>query len=198
MPRTPNFPDTTDEVKSISLTYLRESGVLRPGYHVTTLSWNRNGNPTGRITLEVHMLPNTEPHLRLKYTYNDTPLDYRIDLETLPSNLPGQKNRPGRYRMRCPVSGRAAMVLYLYGSQGYFTHRLAYSQRLYYESQLMPAQLKPLIAPLALGRKLDEAYTARHAKGRKTHYRGKPTRWFTRLLALETKADRAAFGEMAH
>jgi hypothetical protein len=195
MPRTPSFPDTTEQVKSISLAYLRESDLLRPGYHVTTLSWNRNGNPTGRITLEVHLLPDTEPHLRLKYTYNDaTLLDYRINLELLPSNLPGQTNRPGRYRMRCPVSGRAATVLYLCGSQGYFTHRLAYGQRLYYESQLMPARLKPLIAPLALGRKLDEAYTARYAKGRKTHYRGKPTRWFTRLLALETKVDRAAFG----
>jgi len=200
MPRTPNFPDTTDEVKSISLAYLRESGLLRPGYHVTTLSWNRNGKPTGRITLEAHLLPECEPHLRLKYTFNDTtPLDYRIALEALPSNLPGHEHRPGRYRMRCPVSGRAATVLYLHGGNGYFAHRLAYpSQRLYYESQLMPASVKPLIAPLALDRKLDEAYTARHKKGRKTHYRGQPTRWYARLLALEAKADRTALVGLAH
>ena len=193
MPRNPNFPDTTDEVKSISLAYLRESGLLRPGYHVTTLSWNRNGKPTGRITLESHLLPDSEPHLRLKYTFNNvTALDYCIDLEALPSNLPGHENHPCRYRMRCPVSGRAATILYLHGSNGYFAHRLAYpNQRLYYESQLMPASIKPLIAPLTLDRKLDEAYTARHKKGRKTHYQGKPTRWYSRLLALEVKADRA-------
>ena len=192
MPRTPNFPDTADKVKSFSLAYLRESGLLRPGYHVTTLSWSRNGKPTGRMTLEAHLLPDCEPHLRLKYTLNDTtPLDYRITLEALPSNLPGHEHRPGRYRMRCPVSGRATTVLYLHGGNGYFAHRLAYpSQRLYYESQLMPASIKPLIAPLALDRKLEDAYTARYAKGRKTHYRGLPTRWFTRLLALEAKADR--------
>ena len=200
MPRTPNFPDTTDEVKSISLAYLRESGLLRPGYHVTTLSWNRNGKPTGRITLEAHLLPDCEPHLRLKYTFNDTtPLDYCIDLEALPSNLPGHKNRPGRYRMRCPVSGRAATILYLHGGRGYFAHRLAYpSQRLYYDSQLMPAGIKPLTAPLALDRKLEDAYMARHKKGRKTHYRGQPTRWYARLLALEAKADRAALIGLAH
>jgi hypothetical protein len=200
MPRTPNFPDTTDEVKSISLAYLRESGLLRPGYHVTTLSWNRNGNPTGRITLEAHLLPNCEPFLRLKYTFNDTtPLDYRIALEALPSNLPGHEHRHGRYRMRCPVSGRAATVLYLHGGNGYFAHRLAYpTQRLYYDSQLMPARLRPLFGPLALDRKLDAAYTGRYAKGRKTHYRGKPTRWFIKLQALEAKADRATLAGLAH
>ena len=53
MPRTPNFPDTTDEVKSISLAYLRESGLLRPGYHVTTLNCSRTGTITIHITLEV-------------------------------------------------------------------------------------------------------------------------------------------------
>ena len=101
--------------------------------------------------------------------------------------------------MRCPVSGRAATVLYLHGGRGYFAHRLAYpSQRLYYDSQLMPARLKPLVAPLALDRKLDEAYTARYTKGRKTHYRGKPTRWYSQLLALEAKADRALLVGLAH
>ncbi|MCC3155359.1 hypothetical protein Q3A66_20285 [Hymenobacter sp. BT770] len=199
MPRTPNFPDTTDDVKSISLAYLRESGLLRPGYHVTTLSWSCKGKPSGRITLECHLLPGSEPYLRLKYTFNDTtPLDYRIDLEALPSNLPGHEHRPGRYRMRCPVSGRAATVLYLHGGRGYFAHRLAYGQRLYYESQLMPASIKPLVAPIELDRKLEEVYTARFAKGRKTHYRGKPTRWYSRLLALEAKAGLAVIVGLAH
>jgi hypothetical protein len=108
MPRTPNFPDTTDEVKSISLAYLRESGLLRPGYHNTTLSWSRNGNNTGRITLEVHILPDSEPCIRLKYTYDKTiDLDYYVTLEALPSNLPGHEHRPGRYRMALPYIGQA-------------------------------------------------------------------------------------------
>jgi len=200
MPRTPNFPDTTDEVKSISLAYLRESGLLRPGFHSTTLSWSRNGHHTGRIALEVHMLPDSEPCLRLKYTHNDTtPLDYYVTLEALPSNLPGHGHRPGRYRMRCPVSGKPATILYLHGGTGYFAHRLAYpGHRLYYDSQLMPTRLKPLVAPLALDRKLEDAYMARYKKGRKTHYRGKPTRWFTQLQKLEAKADRVMAVSTAH
>lgn len=192
MPRTPNFPTTCDESKSISLSYLRESGLLRPGYHVTTLSWSRNGVPTGSVSLQVHLVADSETYLRVQYTHNDTTrYDYRIPLEALPSNLPGHAHRPGRYRMRCPVSGKPATILYMRG--GVFAHRLANpSDRLYYDSQLMPERLRFLVAPTQLDRKLDEAYTARYAKGRKTHYRGRPTRWYVKLLALEAKADRAA------
>lgn len=102
MPRTSNFPDTTDEVKSISLAYLRESGLLQPGATSTTLSWSRNSKPTGRITLEVRVLPDSEPCLRLKYTHNETtPLDYYVPLEALPNN------RPGRYPNAPPRIGQA-------------------------------------------------------------------------------------------
>ena len=97
MPRTPNFPDTTDEVKSISLAYLRESGLLRPGYHVTTLSWNRNGKPTGRITLESHLLPDCEPYLRLKYTFKCPRISNRIKKNVIPS-LPRNLARASRRR----------------------------------------------------------------------------------------------------
>jgi hypothetical protein len=190
MPRPATFPDTADECKSISLAYLRESGLLRPGYHNTSLSWSRNGHNTGRITLEVHVLPDSEPYLRLKYTYNgDIELDYYVTLEALPSNLPGHQHRPGRYRMRCPVSGKPATVLYLHGNTGYFAHRLAYpGQRLYYDSQLTPQRLRALIRPLQLDRKVEDAYMNR-GKNRKTHYRGKPTRWYAQLLKLEQCAD---------
>lgn len=192
MPRTSNFPDTTDEVKSISLTYLRESGLLRPGYHNTTLTWSRNGNTTGRITLQVEMLPDSEPRLRLKYTFNDTTdLDYYVTLEALPSNLPGREHCPGRYRMRCPVSDKPATVLYLHGGTGYFAHRLAYpGHRLYYNSQLTPRSIRHFVKPFALDRKVEDAYMSR-GKNRKTHYRGKPTRWYARLLDLEAKSDSA-------
>lgn len=144
--------------------------------------------------LKANLVADRIPYVRLHYTFDKTTnYDYRVPLEALPSNRPGHSHRPGRYRMRCPVSGRAATVLYLHGGSGYFAHRLAYpSQRLYYESQLMTARIRPLIAPLALDRKLEDAYMARYKKGRKTHYRGKSTRWFAGLLALEEKADRAA------
>jgi hypothetical protein len=193
MPRTPKYPDTTDECCSISLAYLRDSGLLRPGYHTTTLTWSRNGNTTGRITLQVEMLPNSEPRLRLKYTFNDiSDLDYYVQLEALPSNLPGHEHRPGRYRMRCPVSGKPATVLYLHGGTGYFAHRLAYpGQRLYYDSQLTPHSIRHFAKSLILDRKVEDSYMNR-GKSRKTHCRGKPTRWYAQLQALEAKADRAA------
>lgn len=195
MPRTPTYPETTDECRSISLAYLRKSGLLRPGYHNTTLTWSRNGNTTGRITLQVTMLPDCAPCLRLKYTFNDSKdLDYFVQLEALPSNLPGHGDRPGRYRMLCPVSGKPATVLYLHGGTGYFAHRLAYpGHRLYYDSQLTPRSIRHLVKPFELDRKVEDAYM-NQGKNRKTHYRGKPTRWYAQLQALEKQAHRAAPG----
>ncbi|MFD1874261.1 hypothetical protein [Hymenobacter bucti] len=173
---------------------MRESGLLRPGYHNTTLSWSRNGNNTGRITLEVHILPDSEPCIRLKYTYDKTiDLDYYVTLEALPSH----EHRPGRYRMHCPISGKPATVLYLHGGTGYFAHRLAYpGHRLYYDSQLTPHRLRALVRPFLLDRKVEDAYMSK-GKNRKTHYRGKPTRWYAQLQALEAKADRATFAGVA-
>jgi hypothetical protein len=138
------------------------------------------------------MLPGSEPRIQLKYTFNDTTdLGYYVTLKVLPSNLPSHEHRPGRYRMRCPISGKPATVLYLHGGTGYFAHRLAYpGHRLYYGSQLTPHRLRVLARPMQLKRKVEDAYMSR-SKNRKTHYRGKPTRWYAQLQALEAKADRA-------
>ncbi|AWM31391.1 hypothetical protein [Hymenobacter nivis] len=189
----PNFPTTADECKSLSIAFLRESGLLRPGFHVTTLRFSCNGQPTGSVGLEVNLVADTTPYVRLHYTHDKTTdYDYRIPLEALPSNLPGHGHRTGRYRMRCPVSGKAATVLYLHGGTGYFAHRLAYpGQQLHYDSQLTPHRLRHLIRPFALDRKVEDAYMSQ-GKYRKTHYRGKPTRWYAQRQALEARSNRAA------
>ena len=193
MPRCPNFPTTCDECKTLSLAYLRQSGLLRPGFHSTTLSWRNRGQLTGSISLEVDTRPGNAPYLRVQYTHNDTTAhDYRIWLEQLPSNLPGLASSPGRYRMLCPVSGRPATVLYLHpGGCGRFAHRLAYpGHRLYYDSQLEVKRLRGLAAYFAV----DKEWEKEWRNGRKTTYRGKPTRWYARLLKLEQQTAAAAPG----
>lgn len=200
MPRMPNFPTTADECKSLSIAFLRESGLLRPGFHVTTLRFSCNGQPTGSVGLEVNLVADTTPYVRLHYTLDKTKnYDYRIPLEALASNLPGHGHRTGRYQFRCPVSGRGATILYLREGSGHFAHREAYTtHRLYYDSQLTPTSIRALVAPYAIERKLEDAYMARYKKNRKTHYRGKPTRWYAQLLKLEAKADRATQTGLAH
>lgn len=187
MPRYPNFPSTADEIKRLELAFLRRSNLLRPGYHVTTISWSNRGKPSGRITLEVHIFPE-ETFLRLRYTINDTTdYNYRIELEAASSNLPGGKGV--RYYMICPVSGRRATVLFMRPGTELFAHRLAYTgTRLFYDSQLEPKRFRGLGSYYAVDKEWEKEYR----KGRKTHYCGKPTRWYARLLKLDQRADAAA------
>ncbi|UOR03729.1 hypothetical protein MUN82_12300 [Hymenobacter aerilatus] len=185
MPRTPTFPDTADEIKRLELSDLRQRGLLRPGYHSTTLRWSRNGHPSGSVGLDVVLLDD-QSYLRLHYTLNDTTrYDYRIELEAVPTNL----GNGFRYYMICPVSGRRATVLYLRDGTGKFAHRLAYGPtRLFYGSQLESKTFRGLSSYFAVDREWEKHYK----KGRKTHYQGKPTKWYARLLKLGEKADALA------
>jgi hypothetical protein len=69
---------------------------------------------------------------------------------------------------------------------GWFAHRLAFTSRLYYESQLEPKQFRGLDVYF----EADRAWEKEYRKGRKTHYQGKPTKWYAKLLRLEQRAER--------
>lgn len=186
MPRYPNFPTTTDETQRLELSYLLRSGLLQPGYRNRNLTWSRNGKQTAAIGIATNIDADTGSWLRLYYTVNDkTEYDYTVDLVQVASNLPGCSG--GRWYMVCPVSGRRATVLYMRTGTGKFAHREAYGPtRLYYDSQLEPKRFRGIGKYYSVDREWEREYR----KGRKTHYRGKPTRWYARLLNLEaTTAD---------
>lgn len=188
MPRYPNFPTTCDETNRLELAYLRRSGLLQPGVHHQTLHWSCRGKPTGTIGLEAHILPGQETYLRLYYTVNgEQKYDYRVQLEAVASNLPGTGGQ--RYYMLCPKTGRRATVLYLRSGTGIFAHRLAFPfYRLYYDSQLENKRFRGLSKYFAV----DRVWEAEYRKGRKKHYRGKPTKWYAKLLKLERDTAGAA------
>ena len=194
MPRYPNYPTTCDECKSLSLAYLRQSGLLRPGFHSTVLSWRNRGQLTGSVSLDVETRPGYAPYLRLHYTREGTAYDYRVWLEQLPSNLPSttpdETARPGRYRMICPVSNRPATVLYMHPNGcGKLAHRLAYpGHRLYYDTQLENKRFRGMAAYYAV----DRIWEAEYRKGRKKTYRGQPTKWYAALLNLEARTAATA------
>lgn len=187
MLRYPSYPATADEIKRLELAFLLRSSFLQPGFHSTTISWSNRGQPSGRIALEVRILER-ETSVRLRYTVNDTTAyDYRIMLEAVPSNLPGGQGV--RYYFLCPVSGRRATVLFMREGTGMFAHRLAYQgSQLFYDSQLEPKRFRGMGHYFAVDRECEKEYR----KGRKMYYRGKPTRWYARLLKLDQRADASA------
>lgn len=188
MPRFPTFPTTCEATQRLELAYLRKVGLLRPGYHATTLQWSSRGQPSGSIGLEAHISPGEATYLRLHYTVNgEARHDYRVELEAVASNLPSAAGC--RYYFRCPKTGRRATVLYLRSGTGIFAHRQAFpAERLYYESQLEAKRFRGLAHYFAA----DHEWEREYRKGRKTTYQGKPTRWYARLLALEERAATAA------
>jgi hypothetical protein len=191
MPRFPNFPTTCDATQRLELSFLRKQRLLRPGVHATSLQWSSRGQPSGSIGLEAHIWPGGASYLRLYYTVNDTTkYDYRVQLEAVASNLPGAGSST-RFYLVCPKTGRRATILYLRTGTGIFAHRLAFpAERLYYDSQLEVKRFRGLSKYFAADREWEREYR----KGRKTTYRGKPTRWYARLLNLEQQGAAAAPG----
>lgn len=189
MPRLPNFPTTCEGTQRLEMTYLRKIGVLQPGSHSRSLQWSSRGQPTGSIGMQAHIVPGGNSYLRLYYTVNgEKQYDYRVQLEAVASNLPNATGGQ-RYYMICPTTSRRATVLYLRSGTGVFAHRCAFTgERLYYEAQLEVKRFRGLTKYFAA----DHGWEKEWLKGRKTHYRGKPTRWYARLLKLEQQGAAAA------
>jgi hypothetical protein len=59
-----------------------------------------------------------------------------------------------------------------------------------YDLHLVPHSIRRFAKPPVLNRQVENAYVG-WGKGRKTYYRGKPTRWYARLATPEAKADHA-------
>jgi len=109
MARYTSFPTLYDEVKQIHLSKLKEWGYLFPGQiKGGTLSWNINGESTGTISIQVNTVAE-EPYLELDYKWGDAPINYQVQLVSLPSNLGfGQV-----WYFLCPKTQNRCRVLYL-------------------------------------------------------------------------------------
>jgi hypothetical protein len=107
------------------------------------------------------------------------PISYKINIETLPSNL----GKGEIYYFVCPFSFKRCKVLYMgYGSP-YFKSRTAYKHRIYYASQLSSRLDKHNDTYWSLERRLEKLYI----KHPKTHYRGEITHAQKLIQRLETK-----------
>ncbi len=175
----------TDASKQISISFLKKNGYLEPGRMVRgTVNFSKNGEPTGSITISVNTV--NAPYMQLIYTITDnntgakTPMDYKINLMKVPSNL----GKGFRYYFLCPFSFKRCTIVYMaYGSQ-VFKHREAYKRRLYYRNQMESKRFR-CYRFHSIEDKLAELY-----KGKLVPvYRGQTTRRKKRIEALELKYD---------
>jgi len=88
MPKFPTFPTIYDECKQICLSELKRWGYLNPDQYLSgVITWSRNGNETGSISITVNTINEDHPFIELKYTYGGEPRNYKVHLVSLPSTV---------------------------------------------------------------------------------------------------------------
>ncbi len=109
---------------------LRQRSILPGKYVFGSLTWSNTdtGEKAASIGYEASLLNPEAAWVRLHYTTNGTPKDYRVPLEATPCHYGGL-----RWWWICSASGRRAAKLYLPPGATMFAARKAY--RLAYRSQ---------------------------------------------------------------
>lgn len=178
---------TTAETCRIELSYLLKRELLQKGkVTLSSLNWT-NGSS---IRIECHYT-DEEQYIRLLYTLTswngeETELDYKIHLSFVPSNL-GKGEVP---YFLCPATGNRCRILYrTYGSH-IFKSRDAYSQTIFYPSQVSSKIYKYCDEYWRLDKEIKKL---KEETRNQTHYNGKPTRRYKRLQRLIEKQNRADY-----
>lgn len=181
MPKPYTFPTLFDESLQISITKLKEWEYFIPEQIKSgTLTWSRNGNTTGRMSIRVNTLCE-RPYIELDYKYKDEPRNYRVWLVSVPSNL----GRGDIWYFLCPQTNKRCRKLYSIG--GYFLHREAFMGCMY-KSQ---AETKPkgFFKTFITFIKIDDLYDLIEKKHFKKTYNGKPTKRYLRIMEQIEKIE---------
>lgn len=179
MGRYATYPTEIERLKMISIADLKRMKLLTPDNFVTTtINWtNRNTKENnGSISVSIHTEENNGS-ITFDYTYRDTEkIRYTAQLITRPSNLGNGK----LWFFVCPKTARVCRKLHLIN--GYFKHRSA-NPNLMYEKQLESKKMREWSKMFGIMLN-DEVYQQLYSKHFKSHYNGKPTKRFLKLMKL--------------
>lgn len=169
-----NFPTLYDNCKIINISDLKLWEYLNPnqvksGVH----TWSRNGEKTGSISLIVN-IDTGSPYMELDFTCNKVPVNYFVQLITIPSNL----GRGVVWYFICPRAGRRCRKLHLV--ETYFYHRSAF-KGFYYEKQVQSHGYRKLEKQFGLLFAIDKAYEKIYSKHFKKQCNHIPTKHYLRL-----------------
>lgn len=165
------------DYRYLDISNLRRWGYLTPAQDTAfksgVVSWERDGETIAQICISVRLC-DYEQAVGVSYLYGGKPKQYKIELQFVPSNLPG-KAETGYYYFVCPVSGVWCRKLYLVGGQ--FMSRRAF--RPLYVQQTMSHKTRGLYSIIDTWKKIEEIEAG--SRWRKNHYRGKPTPYCKKL-----------------
>lgn len=189
MPKFPTFPTLYNEVIAVSITKLREWGYLELNqYKRGTLTWSTNGHPTGSISIAVNTHSDS-PYLELDYKYRGEPVNYRVQLVTVPSNL----GKGEVWYFLCPHTGKRCRKLFSVGER--FLHREAFNGCMY-ESQTYSHRNRKLFKLYENAFGSDKLFEQLYSKHFKRGYAGKPTKRFLKLMQKIKESERTPYNEI--
>lgn len=179
MPKDPTYPVLYDRVLQISITDLKKLELLKPdSLMFNVLSW-KNQNLYVSVWLNTQSL---KPCIELHYAYQQRTINYTIDLLAIPSNLGIGKV----WLFVCPVTGKRCRKLYF--AKGMFLHRDAFKNGMYYK-QAQDKVYCSFDKLFGYHWKIETLERKMSSKHFKTHYAGKPTKRYLRLLEQVKKYE---------
>lgn len=177
MPKPYTSPSLYNELKTLSVSLLKKCGYLRANQIQSgTLTWSRNGDKIGSISILVNTQTGV-PYLELDYRCNDIPINYRVILASMPSNL----GKGLVWYFVCPQTKKHCRKLHLAGN--YFYHRSAFNGILY-ESQTYNKSIRQLRKDLDRAFQVEDILNQVNAPNFKTHYKGVPTKRYRKFNIL--------------
>lgn len=173
-----------DETLQLHIGKMREWGHLIPGgVTLATYIWSRNGQKIASVQYRIDLKIKNEI-----VVFDNNNRGYHIPIVSRVSNL-----GKGRiYYFKCPYIGKRARILYSTG--GRFMHRDAFPYMLY-ESQTKSKKYRALEKQFSGLFELESLYSELHRDYLKTHYRGKPTRHYTRLVNKIKRAKQVSLSD---
>lgn len=187
MGRHSTIPTLYDDALQLSITKLKEWNYLIRGQCKSgVLAWSRNGNKTGSISIRVNMESDT-PFVDLDYRFNDKPRQYRVFLQSAPSNL----GKGEMWFFECPETGKRCRKLY--SVDGYFRHREAFRGCLY-GSQTRSKKWRDMERLYGAYFDRERLYEQLYKKHFKKTYAGKPTKKYRELMRKLKIADGVPIG----
>ncbi|GHA68713.1 hypothetical protein [Pontibacter akesuensis] len=183
MAKFPTFPTLFDDVLQVSLSDLKKWGYLKPEqFNSGTITWSSNGQKTAAIGIAVNTRSES-PYLELDYTHNGQPVNYRVQLVTVPANI----GKGSVWYFLCPHTSRRCRILYSVGAK--FLHRSAYPGCMY-ESQTYSQKNRKLFRFYEKVFNSDKLYEQLYSKHFRRTYAGKPTKRFLKLMQKIGESER--------
>ena len=174
MPKQYTFPSLYDECKTLSIAFLKKYNYLRPdNIQGGTVNWSRNGERYASIGISVNTFAE-RPYLELDYKCNGEPINYKVFLVSISSNIGGGKV----WYFLCPNTGKRCRKLYMIDR--YFLHRSAFRGAMY-ENQTYSKSARHQFKLWGKLFDTDKVYEQLYGKYFKKQYAGKPTKRYLKL-----------------